>query len=104
MAVVVQQMVVPRASGVLFTADPVTGNRKVATVEATYALGEALVSGTVDADVYRVRDATIVDCTVATKRVAVHASPGGGTRAEPIDATQQAEPVLTDQQVLELVA
>ena len=35
MAVVVQQMVFPQAAGVLFTADPVTGNRKVASVEAT---------------------------------------------------------------------
>ena len=35
MAVVVQQMVFPEAAGVLFTADPVTGNRKVAVVEAT---------------------------------------------------------------------
>jgi len=104
MAVVVQQMVLPLASGALFTADPVTGNRKVATVEAAFALGEALVSGTVEADLYRVRDGKIIDCMVATKRVAVHASPGGGTRAEPIEAKRQAEPVLTDQQALELVA
>jgi pyruvate,water dikinase len=60
MAVVVQRMVVPRAAGVLFTADPVTGNRKVASVEATSGLGEALVSGLVNADVYRVRDGEVV--------------------------------------------
>lgn len=104
MAVVVQRMVRPLASGVLFTADPVTGNRKVATVEATFALGEALVSGTADADVYRVRDGRVVDRTVATKRVAVHASPGGGTRAQPVEGARQAEPVLTDRQAVELVA
>ena len=104
MAAVVQQMVLPLASGVLFTADPVTGNRKVATLEATFSLGEALLSGTVDADVYRVRDGRIVDRKVATKRVAVHPSPGGGTRSEPIDAKRQAEPVLTDEQALQLVA
>ena len=45
MAVAVQQMVFPQASGILFTADPVTGNRKVATVEAGFGLGEALVAG-----------------------------------------------------------
>ncbi|HEX6631874.1 MAG TPA: phosphoenolpyruvate synthase, partial [Gemmatimonadaceae bacterium] len=60
MAVVVQRMVDPRAAGVLFTADPVTGNRKVASVEATSGLGEALVSGLVNADVYRVRDGEVV--------------------------------------------
>jgi rifampicin phosphotransferase len=60
MAVVVQHMVFPQASGVLFTADPVTGNRKVASVEAVFGLGEALVSGLVNADVYKVRDDAVV--------------------------------------------
>src|SRR5437016_1380394 len=50
MAVVVQQMVFPEAAGILFTADPVTSNRKVASVEASFGLGEALVSGLVNAD------------------------------------------------------
>src|SRR5207249_2774580 len=49
MAVVVQQMVFPDAAGILFTADPVTGNRKVASVEAGLGVGEALVSGLVNA-------------------------------------------------------
>jgi pyruvate,water dikinase len=56
MAVVVQRMVHPDAAGVLFTADPVTSNRKVATVQAVQGLGEALVSGRVTGDVYAVRD------------------------------------------------
>ncbi|HEY6493730.1 MAG TPA: rifamycin-inactivating phosphotransferase [Trebonia sp.] len=61
MAVVVQEMVVPQASGVLFTADPVTSNRKVVSVEAVPGLGEALVSGLVNADLYKVRDGEIID-------------------------------------------
>src|SRR6266542_5395078 len=60
MAVVVQQMVFPQAAGILFTADPVTGSRKVASVEASFGLGEALVSGLVNADVYKVRDGEVV--------------------------------------------
>ena len=60
MAVVVQRMVVPQASGILFTADPVTSNRKVVSIEASFGLGEALVSGLVNPDVYRVRDGEIV--------------------------------------------
>src|SRR5262249_37700182 len=59
MAVVVQRMVFARAAGILFTADPVTGNRKVTSVEASFGLGEALVSGLVNADVYKVRDGEI---------------------------------------------
>ena len=79
MAVVVQQMVVAQASGVLFTADPVSGNRNSVVVEAVRGLGEALVSGLVNADVYRVRDGEI------TSR-----------------AKQEKQSVLTDAQILRL--
>jgi phosphoenolpyruvate synthase/pyruvate phosphate dikinase len=79
MAVVVQQMVFPQAAGVLFTADPVTGNRKVVSVEAVFGLGEALVSGRVNADVYKVRNGEIVAST-----------------------TRQDQPVLTEAQVVRL--
>src|SRR6184192_2990989 len=81
MAVVVQQMVFPQAAGILFTADPVTSNRKVASVEAGFGLGEALVSGLVNADAYKVRDGEIVAKAVATK---------------------QEQPALTDEQVVRL--
>jgi len=67
MAVVVQHMVSPDAAGIVFTADPVTSNRKVVTVEASFGLGDALVSGLVNADVYKVRNGGIIDKTVATK-------------------------------------
>jgi pyruvate,water dikinase len=80
MAVVVQEMVVPRASGVLFTADPLTSNRKVVSVEAVPGLGEDLVSGLVNADVYKIRDGEI------------------------IDRKRQDQPVLTDAQILRLAA
>jgi len=89
MAVVIQQMVFPRAAGVIFTADPVTSNRKVASVEAIFGLGEALVSGRVNADVYKVRDGDIIAKAVATKQRAVHAAPAGGTREQPIERAQQ---------------
>ncbi len=60
MAVVVQKMLLPQASGILFTADPVTGNRKVTAIEAGFGLGEALVSGLVNADGYKVRDSQVI--------------------------------------------
>jgi pyruvate,water dikinase len=103
MAVVVQQMVFPEAAGILFTADPVTSNRKVATVEATLGLGEALVTGLVNADMYSVRDREIANRAVATKQVAVHASPAGGTQEDAVDPERQEQPALTDAQVLRLV-
>ncbi|BCJ49655.1 putative phosphoenolpyruvate synthase [Actinoplanes sp. NBRC 14428] len=103
MAVIVQRMVFPEASGVLFTADPVTGNRRVATVDASFGLGEALVSGLVNPDVYAVRDGAIVARTVAAKQRAVRPLPGGGTREEPVEPHRQTQPALTDAQVLRLV-
>ena len=103
MAVVVQQLVVPDAAGILFTADPVTSNRKVATVEASFGLGEAVVSGLVNADVYKVRDGEVVARTVATKQLGIHALPAGGTAQHAIEPAQQAQPALTDAQVVRLV-
>jgi rifampicin phosphotransferase len=71
MAVLVQQMVVPVASGILFTADPLTSNRKLAVVEAIRGLGEELVSGRVSPDVYTVRDGAIVVETIADEQPAL---------------------------------
>ena len=102
MAVVVQQMVFAQASGVLFTADPVTSNRKIVSVEAALGLGEALVAGLVNADMYKVRDGEIVAKSVATKRLAIHPLPWGGTGEETIEPDRQARPALTDAQVLML--
>ncbi|KDN73471.1 phosphoenolpyruvate synthase [Streptomyces olindensis] len=103
MAVVVQRMVFPRAAGILFTADPVTGNRKTATVDAGFGLGEALVSGLVNPDVFTVRDGEVVARTIAAKQRAVHALPGGGTQEVTIDAERQEQPALTDAQAVRLV-
>src|SRR6266700_3866658 len=102
MAVVVQQMVFPQAAGILFTDDPVTSNRRVASVEASFGLGEALVSGLVNGDVYKVRDGEVVAKAVGTKQLAIHASPAGGTQEQAIDPELQDQPALTDAQVVRL--
>ncbi|MBE1489488.1 rifamycin-inactivating phosphotransferase [Plantactinospora soyae] len=103
MAVVVQQMVFPDAAGILFTADPVTGNRKVSTVDAGFGLGEALVSGLVNPDVFKVRDDGILAKQLAAKHLAIHALPAGGTQEVAIDPRRQEQPALTDAQVVRLV-
>lgn len=104
MAVIVQEMVFPLSSGIMFTADPVTSNRKVVSVEASFGLGEALVSGLVNADVYTVRDGEIGAKVVTTKRLAIHASPTGGTTEQEIEPERQDRPALTDDQVVRLAA
>jgi phosphoenolpyruvate synthase/pyruvate phosphate dikinase len=103
MAVVVQRMVFPDASGILFTADPVTGNRTVATVDAGFGLGEALVSGLVNPDVFKVRHGEVVARTISAKQRAVHALPAGGTLDVAVDAQHQEQPALTDAQAVRLV-
>lgn len=68
LSVVVQKMVFPQASGILFTADPVTSNRKVLSIDAGFGLGEALVSGLVNADSYKVRDGKVIDKKISAKK------------------------------------
>ena len=89
LAVVVQRMVFPEVAGIMFTADPITSDRKTMSIDAGFGLGEALVSGLANADNYKVRDGTIVDKKVATQAIAVRAAPGGGTEQVEIDAERQ---------------
>src|SRR6266571_165397 len=102
MAVVVQQMLFPQAAGILFTADPVTSNRKVVSIEASFGLGEALAAGLVNADVYKVRDGEVVAKAVATKKLAIHDWPAGGTQELAIEPESQQQPALTDVQIVRL--
>ncbi|MFC6010767.1 rifamycin-inactivating phosphotransferase [Nocardia lasii] len=102
MAVVVQRMVFPRASGILFTADPVTSDRTTVSVDAGFGLGEALVSGLVNADSYRVRDERITEARIATKKLAIEPLPTGGTHVREIAPDHRDDPVLTDSEVLRL--
>ncbi|MCU7729334.1 PEP-utilizing enzyme [Actinoplanes sp. KI2] len=102
-AVVVQRMVDARVAGVLFTADPVTGRRRQAVIDASPGLGEAVVSGAVNPDHFVVDTATgtILERRTGDKRVVVRARPGGGV--EHVTGEQDG-PCLTDEQVRALAA
>lgn len=100
--VVVQKMVFPKASGILFTADPVTSNRKVLSIDASFGLGEALVSGLVSADNYKVKEGEITGKMIATKKLAIYALKEGGTETKQIDPAQQKIQTLSEQQILQL--
>ena len=102
LAVVVQKMVFSQAAGVMFTADPVTSNRKVLSIDASFGLGEALVSGLVNPDIYKVREGMIVDKEVSAKKLAVYAAEKGGTRKREILPQWQNKQTLTDEQILQL--
>ncbi|QWH38118.1 phosphoenolpyruvate synthase [Bacillus mycoides] len=100
--VVVQRMVFPQASGILFTADPITCNRKVLSIDASFGLGEALVSGLVSADNYKVKEGEIAEKMIATKKLAIYALKEGGTETKQINLAQQKIQTLTEQQILQL--
>ena len=102
LSVVVQQMIFPQAAGILFTADPITANRKVLSIDAGFGLGEALVSGIVNADHYKVREGGVIDKKIAKKELAIYALKDGGTKEQAIEPAKQAMQVLTDEQILQL--
>jgi phosphoenolpyruvate synthase/pyruvate phosphate dikinase len=101
LSVVIQKMVFPQAAGILFTADPVTCNRKVSSIDAGFGLGEAMVSGLVNADSYKVRNG-VIDKKIFAKKLAVHALKEGGTRQRAIEPEKQNRQALTDDQILRL--
>ncbi len=102
LSAVIQKMVFPEAAGILFTADPITSHRKVVSIDASFGLGEALVSGLVDADIYKVQEGKIVSKKISTKRLAIYALKEGGTKEQQIEPDQQNTQTLTDEQILQL--
>ena len=81
LSVVIQKMIFPHAAGIMFTADPLTSNRKIVSIDAGLGLGEALVSGLVNADNFKVRSGEIIEKKISQ---------------------QPNRPALTDGQVLAL--
>ncbi|MET3195346.1 phosphoenolpyruvate synthase [Bacillus sp. OAE603] len=102
LSVIVQRMVFPKASGILFTADPITSSRKLLSIDASFGLGEALVSGLVSADCYKVQQDEIVSKMISTKKLAIYAKEEGGTETKWISPDLQKSQTLTESQILQL--
>lgn len=110
LAVVVQEMVQSDASGVLFTANPLTGLRSEAVIDATLGLGEALVSGQVEPDHYVVdtlnhRTAAAwrgVAQTLGAKKISTRGKAGGGV--EVIEENAEARQALSEEEILQLAS
>lgn len=71
-------------------------------IDAVYGLGEALVSGLVAADSYKVQAEKIVGKRVATKKLAMYGRKGGGTETRQTNQDRQNTQTLTDEQILQL--
>ncbi len=107
LAVVVQEMVPSEASGVLFTANPLNGKRSEMVIDATFGLGEALVSGLVEPDQYIISDDAIADDaiiqkTLGAKATVIHGQDGGGITTEQIEAADKQ--AIPDEVISELAA
>jgi phosphohistidine swiveling domain-containing protein len=100
LALVVQRMVDAQVAGVLFTANPLTGKRCQAMIDANPGLGEAVVSGATNPDHFVVNTTTgeIVERRLGDKRVVIQPTPGGGTKLiERVESS--VESCLTDTQI-----
>jgi phosphoenolpyruvate synthase/pyruvate phosphate dikinase len=103
LAVLVQQLVLADVSAVLFTANPVTGNRDELIINASWGLGESIVGGTVTPDSYvlRASDLAIISQQAAEKRRMTVANAGGTCEVD-VPRFLRRQPALSDDQVVEL--
>jgi pyruvate,water dikinase len=106
MSVGVQTMVEARSAGVMFTLNPLNGDRSKVVLESTWGLGEALVSGEVDPDRFTVDKVTfgILERVVGAKQLEHRVDlERHAVSVEPVDDVRRASPSLTDDEVIELV-
>ena len=104
MAVVVQAMVPSQVSGILFTANPATGERSEIIVNSSFGLGEAVVSGQVTPDTYIVDKETLraQETVIGPKAQQVVADGSQGTRLADVDEASRGQSSLTDDMLRQL--
>jgi pyruvate,water dikinase len=106
MSVGVQQMVPARSAGVLFTLNPVNGDRSKIVIESTWGVGEALVSGEVDPDRFTVDKVTLdlLSTVIGNKQVEHRPDPsGGGVVVSEIEADRRSLPSLSGEEAVALM-
>lgn len=102
MAVVVQRLVAAEVAGVLFTANPQSGGRKEMLIEASWGLGEAVVSGRVQPDVLRLdhESGRVLSTIIGDKAVQfVARGPQGEAGERPVNEGRRREACLSGRDV-----
>ena len=103
LAIVVQELVDAEAAGILFTADPVTGDDTTIEINAAWGLGEAVVGGRVTPDTTSVdRDSRRIMRTVINTKTIMTRSSDAGTTDVPVPHELQNAPAVTEQQAMRL--
>ncbi len=105
MAVVVQIMVPSEVSGILFTANPATGERNELIINASFGLGEAVVSGQVTPDTYIVDKAntTVKEAMIGPKEQKIISDGEQGVRIEDVSVSERDQSSLSDAMLSELI-
>ena len=105
MAVVVQIMVPSEVSGILFTANPATGERNELIINASFGLGEAVVSGQVTPDTYIVDKAnkTVKETVIGPKEQKIVSDGEQGVRMEDVSTSERDQSSLSDDMLTELI-
>lgn len=101
----VQKMVNARSAGVMFTIDPVTGDRNQIVIEGTWGLGETVVSGAETPDNFVVDKQTlkIIEQRIVKKTVEyIHSSETGKTESTSVPLERQEEPSITEEEIRKL--
>lgn len=103
-AVVVQKMVQSEKSGIAFSVHPVTEDRNQMIIEASWGLGEAIVSGQVTPDSYVIEKnpRNIIDVNVADKSKGLFKSPKGGSVWKDIPSKKANKQCLSGKEILKL--
>lgn len=105
LAVVIQEMVESEKSGVLFTVNPITHNTEEMQINASYGLGESVVSGRVTADSYLCdKKGNLKFCQIGSKQTQIiYADESGAdTKEVPVSAKMQQERCLSEQEIASL--
>ena len=101
-SVIVQECIESDVSGVIFTIDPTGQTNESSVINAVYGMGEGLVSGQLDADMYHVKDNVITSKHIAHKHEKLIYDGNNGLRLSPLDESQQTAQVLSDENCLKI--
>jgi pyruvate,water dikinase len=105
MSVGVQRMVHARSAGVMFTLNPINGDRSKIAIESTWGLGEALVSGEVNPDRFLLDKVTldVLERTVGEKEIEYRLDPSAGkVVSSPVEEERRTSPSISDDEAVEL--
>ncbi|MBC7473139.1 MAG: phosphoenolpyruvate synthase [Candidatus Sericytochromatia bacterium] len=103
LAVIVQEQIFSDFSGVMFTVDPISENRNILSINACFGLGESLVSGLVNADLYKLNKNTnlIIEKDIQKKELLIKSTKQGVIK-ETVAQDLQLSQVIDDNQILDL--